>query len=83
MPRMNGYDAARILKGELHITCPILAVTATSDNTDMLEANSEIIDGYLLKPYNPGVFKELFRREQEGKTNGNFYPGADRAPEPS
>lgn len=60
MPRMNGYDAARILKEDQHVTCPILAVTATSENTELLEANADIIAGYILKPYNPGIFKTLF-----------------------
>ena len=63
MPRMNGYEAARILKVELHIECPILAVTATSENKEMLEGHTDYIAGYLLKPYNPGIFKELFRSE--------------------
>jgi len=62
MPRMNGYDAARILKRELLLPCPILAVTATSERTDMLEANRDLIAGWLLKPYSPGVFRNLFGR---------------------
>lgn len=60
MPRMNGYDAARILKTEQHVTCPVLAVTATSETTELLEANRDIIAGYLLKPYPPAAFKSLF-----------------------
>ena len=57
MPRMNGYDAARVLKKDIRVACPILAVTA----------NSDIISGYILKPYNPGVFKTLL-----GKDSNNF-----------
>ena len=60
MPRMNGYDTARVLKTELALTCPILAVTATSENSDTLEANRDVIAGAILKPYSPGVFKALF-----------------------
>lgn len=60
MPRMNGYDAARILKIEQHIECPVLAVTATSENADLLGMNADIIAGYILKPYTPGIFKTLF-----------------------
>ncbi len=60
MPRMDGYQAARIIKEELGVSCPILAVTATSDNTDQLEKNRDVIANYLLKPYTPGVFKAIF-----------------------
>jgi signal transduction histidine kinase len=60
MPRMNGYDTARVLKTELALTCPILAVTATSENSETLEANRDVISGAILKPYSPGVFKALF-----------------------
>ncbi len=60
MPRMNGYDAARLLKEDIRIQCPILAVTATSDNSDTLESNRDVIAGYLPKPYKPGVFRAVF-----------------------
>ena len=60
MPRMNGYDAARILKNELHITAAIMAVSATSENTDLLDANRDVISGYLEKPYSPEVFRAMF-----------------------
>ena len=60
---MNGYDASRILKEELHLSCPILAVTATSENNEMLAAYTDVIAGYILKPYNPAVFKALCSSE--------------------
>jgi signal transduction histidine kinase/CheY-like chemotaxis protein len=63
MPRMNGYDAARILKEELHLPCPILAVTATSESKERPGTQNDYIAGYILKPYNPGVFKALFGRK--------------------
>ncbi len=66
MPRLNGYDAARILKQDLALACPVIAVTATSETTDQLEANRDIIAGYILKPYNPAVFKNLFGIDEQG-----------------
>lgn len=60
MPRMNGYDTARVLKKELMVSCPILAVTATSENNDTLEANRDVISGAILKPYSPGIFRMIF-----------------------
>lgn len=60
MPRMNGYDAARVLKAERLAACPILAVTATSEDSGMLEQHRDVIAGYIQKPYNPDVFRALF-----------------------
>jgi CheY-like chemotaxis protein/anti-sigma regulatory factor (Ser/Thr protein kinase) len=60
MPRMNGYDTARALKTEHSLSCPILAVTATSEEPDVLESNREYISGAIMKPYKPGVFRVLF-----------------------
>lgn len=64
MPRMNGYDAARVLRNELNIDCPILAVTATTDGSQDLEANKEVFSGFLHKPYSPGIFKTLFVQQK-------------------
>ena len=63
MPLMNGYDAARIIKLELGIICPIVVVTATSENGDMLEANKDVVSGAILKPYSPGIFRALFEND--------------------
>ena len=60
MPRMNGYDASRILKKELHLETPIIAVTATSETKEVIEQNREIVAGYLEKPYSPGAFRVMF-----------------------
>jgi len=60
MPRMNGYDTARVLKSEMQVECPIVAVSATSESNDILDSNRDVIAGYILKPYDPGVFRSLF-----------------------
>jgi signal transduction histidine kinase len=60
MPRMNGYDAARALKTDIGLDCPIVAVTATSENSETLEKHSDVIAGYIVKPYDPEVFRGLF-----------------------
>ncbi len=64
MPRMNGYDSAKIMRSELTISCPILAVTATSDGSQGLETNREVFSGFLLKPFSPGLFKSLFASQK-------------------
>ena len=60
MPRMNGYDAAKILKRELRVETPILAVTASTESRESVDENREFIAGYLEKPYNPGAFRVMF-----------------------
>ncbi len=65
MPRMNGYDTAKILKNELHVTTPILAVTANTESREIVEANREYVAGYLEKPYSPGAFRVIFADYQK------------------
>jgi signal transduction histidine kinase/CheY-like chemotaxis protein len=60
MPRMNGYDTARILKRDVVVACPILAVSATSEHDEALRANRDCIAGVIPKPYSPGIFRALF-----------------------
>lgn len=64
MPRMNGYDAAKVLRNELDIQCPIFAVTATAEVTQELEANMGVFSGYLFKPYSQSLFKSLFTQNK-------------------
>lgn len=60
MPRMNGYDTSRILKRDVAVACPILAISATSEGDDELREYRDCIAGVIPKPYSPGVFKALF-----------------------
>lgn len=60
MPRMNGYDTARVLKKEMGVISPILAISATSETPETFMANRDWISGVIPKPYSPGVFKALF-----------------------
>lgn len=56
MPRMNGYEASRMLKEELKIESPILALTATSLDNKIIEENKGMIDGFILKPIKAEAF---------------------------
>ena len=57
MPRVDGYEAARLIKADPAIvTAPIVAVTAfamVGDRERVLDAG---IDGYLSKPIDPETF---------------------------
>lgn len=51
MPNMDGYTAAEILKTEIGITCPIIALTATNIDTSTKEKYKGIIDDFISKPF--------------------------------
>jgi len=67
MPRMNGYSAARLIKTEPQLDCPGCLVTAAEGEASEMESIHDIIDGSILKPYNPVVFREIF---ESGATGG-------------
>jgi signal transduction histidine kinase/HPt (histidine-containing phosphotransfer) domain-containing protein len=54
MPNMDGYTAAEILKSEIGVTSPIIALTAT--NVDSL--HDGLMDGFISKPFR---YHEFYR----------------------
>ena len=56
MPEMDGYTASAIIRNELKVTSPIVALTAT----DVTEINKEIyegiVDSFILKPFKTSDF---------------------------
>ncbi|WP_164914453.1 ATP-binding protein [Aminipila luticellarii] len=58
MPNMDGYTAAEILKTEIGVTCPILALTATNIDAETKEKYKGIMDGFISKPFR---YKEFYR----------------------
>lgn len=61
MPKYNGYEISKILKKDLCILCPIVALTATNITNDIIEENSEYIIDYIQKPVRPEVLKEKIK----------------------
>jgi CheY-like chemotaxis protein/two-component sensor histidine kinase len=56
MPEMNGYDAARQIRGmegEYYKTLPILAVTASAFAEDRKKICASGMNGYVIKPFHP------------------------------
>lgn len=51
MPRMDGYEASRVLREEMGMNQPIIALTATNVDEESREKNQNIIDDYILKPF--------------------------------
>ncbi len=58
MPKHNGYEIARILKQNMNVKTPIIALTATNITQDVIEENREYISSYLQKPIVPIEFKK-------------------------
>lgn len=60
LPGINGNETAHIIKREVGLTCPILAVTTQAVEESEIDGTHGGIDGYVHKPYNPEEFKKLF-----------------------
>ena len=58
MPNLDGYSAARILREQLHVTTPILALTATNVSSGTISKYEDLLDGYILKPFKPAQLYE-------------------------
>jgi len=58
MPKHNGYEISRILKDNMGVKIPIIALTATNITQDIVEENREYISSYIQKPIMPLEFKK-------------------------
>lgn len=74
MPKYNGYEISKILKNDLDVNIPIVALTATSITPSIIEENKEYIAGYIQKPIKPVELKEKLRAylENKAKSSANF-----------
>lgn len=61
MPRYNGYEISKILKKDLDIKVPIVALTATTVTDKIRKDNAEYIVDYILKPIKPAEFKDKLK----------------------
>jgi two-component system chemotaxis response regulator CheY len=59
MPVMGGLDFVRAVRADASKShLPVLMVTTRSAESDILEAASAGVSGYILKPFTPPVLKE-------------------------
>ena len=58
MPRYNGYEISKILKKDLDLKVPIVALTATIVTDEIKKNNADYIVDYILKPIKPVEFKQ-------------------------
>ena len=61
MPKYNGYDISRIMKQDLNVTTPIVALTATNITESVIEENAEFIYSYIQKPVKPEELKNIVK----------------------
>jgi len=61
MPKYNGYDISRIMKQELNVKTPIVALTATNITETIIEDNKENIYSYIQKPVKPEELKHIVK----------------------
>ena len=61
MPKHNGYEISRILKNNMDVKIPIVALTATNITQEVIETNREYISSYIQKPIMPLDFKKKIK----------------------
>lgn len=61
MPKYNGYDISRIMKDELKVQTPIVALTATNITDKIIEENKKYIISYIQKPVKPEELKHIIK----------------------
>jgi len=66
MPIMNGYEAARKIKGlsHEHSLCPLIFITSMDTDQAFIESIDAGGDGILVRPFSPNVFKAKIKSIQ-------------------
>ena len=62
MPKYNGYEISKILKMDVGVNIPIVALTATTITSEVIKNNSEYVTDYIQKPIGPNELKERIQR---------------------
>ncbi len=56
MPQASGLDVVKVLRGERHVSCPIMMVSSRQLEQDVAFALYKGIDDYVVKPLRPAEF---------------------------
>lgn len=74
LPKYNGYEISKILKEDINIKTPIVALTATVITKEIKQENENYIRDYIQKPIRPdelqNKIKGYFTRKTEVESNG-------------
>ena len=69
MPKYNGYDISRIMKKNLNVKTPIVALTATNITEKIIDENKEYIYSYIQKPVKPEELKHIVKNIMKNTNN--------------
>jgi CheY-like chemotaxis protein len=62
MPRMNGIEFLRVVKGDPHFrTIPVIVLTTSREESDRVETFQLSVAGYMIKPADYHQFVEVVR----------------------
>jgi len=62
MPRMNGVEFLRIIKGDTVLkNIPVVIFTTSDDQHDIDECFDLNVAGYIIKPFDPELFHEMIK----------------------
>lgn len=65
MPRIDGLEATRIIRNELHYTKNIVALTAFADDSNIKECLESGMNGFLSKPIKRPMLKKILQEYLE------------------
>jgi CheY-like chemotaxis protein len=76
LPKRDGYEVARYLKGEPGLReIPLIAVTASAMVGDREKVLAAGFDGYISKPITPETFVGDVERYIDGRADHGHHPG--------
>jgi signal transduction histidine kinase/ActR/RegA family two-component response regulator len=62
MPKMNGYEATRIIREQLNSKLPIIGLTAHAEETNRQQGMTAGMNGFIVKPINEElIFKTIYK----------------------
>ncbi len=66
MPEMGGFEATKLLRSELGLDVPVVALTANAVKGVIEECHAAGMDDYLMKPFNPVKLAQVIGRVTAG-----------------
>lgn len=79
MPNMDGYTASKILKNEMGIKTPIIALSAVAIDEKIIEEYKNIITDFIPKPFNYSQLYDTISPYLANNTNENPFSGKEKA----
>ncbi len=71
MPEMDGYEATKVIREDLGVKTPIIAVTSVSLPGEEEKCMEAGMNGYIVKPFTPEVVKKLVSEKENLQAEQN------------